>query len=109
MTLTAHDAAQDRNRELRECFGALLVAMREHRLPFPLAISADGLYSPLDPVRLRVQVDDIDFRRFYDLLDVSVVHSVDVDDSVHVHVDGKLRGSRVHLVAVMPNGTRFEQ
>lgn len=100
MTGTAHDNALRVERDLAEAFWKLLVMLHENKqLRFPLAISPerDSDHGP----RLRVQVEEIDFRGYFEHIERKVMRTVDHDGGVHVHVTGTMRGCPIHLIAVL--------
>lgn len=99
MTGTAHDQALEDERALQESFGRLLALMRERHLRFPLSVGVER-FAPLGP-RLRLQVEDVDFRDYFEQIDNRVMRTEEHEGQVHVHVEGVMRGRWVHMIAVL--------
>lgn len=99
MTSTAHDSALRTERTLAESYWKLLLLLHEERLRFPIAISPerDSDHGP----RLRVQVEECDFRDYFEQIDRRVMRTEDHEGAVHVHVAGICRGVPIHVIAVM--------
>jgi hypothetical protein len=80
-----------------------LLQLSEEGLPFPTAISAER-YSDLGP-RLYVQVEQKNFRRYFELIEDPVMRTDDHRKNVHVHAAGWWRDRPLHVVSVMHKGS----
>lgn len=100
MTKTkTHSSVMNTERDLAEAFWKLLVLLHEEKLRFPIAISPERASD--HGARLCVQVEEPDFRSYFEQIDCRVMRSEEHEGQVHVHVTGICRGKPIHVLSVM--------
>lgn len=97
--MKTHDSVMKTERDLAEAFWKLLVLLHEEKLRFPIAISPER--DSDHGARLCVQVEEPDFRSYFEQIDCRVMRTVEHEGQVHVHVTGICRGKPIHMLSVM--------